>query len=87
MKTMNIYAKHGDKVRFSYPDNGYERDKENAKNHLRDGEIYTVKSTSGRMFVFDTYVLLKEIPNLPFNSVQFEDVREAKCYYENIEKL
>ena len=70
-ETMNIYAKRGDKVRFSFPNNGYSMDIEIAKERLKLGEIYTVDYTC--VGQSNTSVKLLEVPDRLFNSVQFED--------------
>lgn len=70
--TMNVYANHGDKILFYYPNNGLPMDKEKAKKFLKQGEIYTVDRT--KVFSDFTIVFLIEIPDVPFNSVMFKDL-------------
>ena len=67
---MDIYSPHGTKVIFAFPDNGYEPDIKRAKEYLAVGFEYTVDST----IVHGSYtdVILKEFPNVKFNSVQFK---------------
>ncbi len=72
MNTMDIYAEPGTKVRFAFPNNGYDFHKETAKQHLIEGEIYTVKITDVGSFHTDVY--LQEVPGVKFNSVMFENV-------------
>lgn len=69
---MNIYALEGHKVRFVYPDNGYEEDKRRVEEHLKLNEEYTVDCT----IVYNDFtdVMLKEIPGITFNSCHFVDV-------------
>jgi len=69
---MDIYAEPGTKVRFAYPDNGYDFHKKVAAKHLTEGEIYTVKITDVGSFHTDVY--LNEVPGVAFNSVMFESV-------------
>lgn len=69
---MNIYALKGHKVRFAFPDNGWDSDKKHASEYLIKNEIYTVDFTS--VSGFSTSVKLEEFPNTFFNSVHFEDV-------------
>ncbi len=52
-----------DKVR------GHEEDMENARKYLEIGKIYTVKETKYNSFI--TFVELKEVPGVLFNSVNF----------------
>ena len=70
---MNIYAKSGDKVVFSYPDNGYDGDREDGKKYLEVGRTYTVVATE--IHNWNTDVWLEEVPNVRFNSVLFSDVK------------
>lgn len=71
MKTMNIDAKEGDKVKYKYPNGGYSFDIETGKHHLKLGEIYTVERTV--VHSFSTEVYLKEKRGVRFNSCLFED--------------
>jgi predicted nucleic-acid-binding protein len=69
---VNIYAQEGCKVRFLNR-NGYEMDREKALDcELIEDEIYTVDHTD--VGNWHTNVYLKEVPDIPFNSVMFEDV-------------
>jgi len=74
---MNIYALEGHKVIMTEETakNGYDYDKVELKKYLvQIDTIYTVERTE----VGDchTHVYLTEIPNVAFNSVNFEDVTE-----------
>lgn len=66
---MNIYAKSGDKVIFSFPGSGYEYHQETAKEHLVLNETYTVDYTEVHSWFTEVY--LKEVPGVAFNSVLF----------------
>ncbi len=70
--SMNILAAPGTKVRFSFPNNGYEPDQQLAGKHLTVGAEYTVAGTE--VGGWRTEVSLAEVPGLRFNSVLFEDV-------------
>lgn len=79
MKTnnsMSTSTKPGNKVIFSFPDAGYDSDIELAKEYLVLGERYTIKSI--RVDKFYTDIILKEVPDIIFNSIQFKNVRERK---------
>lgn len=71
-ESMNIYAQKGDKVIY-FRDTGYGKDRENARLYLRMGQIYTVERTV--VFSDLTIVFLQEYPGIPFNSVQFKDLK------------
>lgn len=68
---MNIYANEGDQVRF-VGKNGLPSDLEKAEKHLKTQEIYTVECVL--VGHWSSTVFLKEIPDVGFNSVCFEDV-------------
>ena len=68
---MDIYAKKGCKVIATNLDNGHKHHAEQANNLLKKGETYTVERT--KVGNWETYVYLKEIPEIGFNSVHFED--------------
>ena len=70
---MNIYAEHGDKVKFSVPDAGYSYNREQCKKHLELGKVYTIDYTE--VISYHTDVYLVEIPGIAFNSVNFEDAK------------
>ena len=71
---MNIYALEGHKVRVSNLSGGYEYHQKVANQHLKVGNEYTVERTE--VDSWHTDVFLKEIPNVAFNSVFFENVEE-----------
>lgn len=76
MIIMSCYAVPGTKVRFAYPNNGYEYQQETAAKYLTIGAVYTVHHTS--VGGFSTSVWLEEIgiDTVSFNSVMFEEVTE-----------
>ena len=70
---MNIYAKQGDKVKVTEEtiENGYYCDSLKVKELLELNKVYTVDHMEvGRSY---SSVILKEFPDLMFNSVNFED--------------
>lgn len=71
---MNIHAKKGHKVIVTNETakNGYKPDREIVVKWLEIGQIYTIEKTV--VFDFHTEVYLREIPDVPFNSVNFEDL-------------
>lgn len=69
---MEIYALEGHKVKCVTMTAGYKHDQEIAKQHLLLNEIYTVEHTDVHNSFTDVY--LKEIPEVRFNSVFFDDV-------------
>lgn len=74
--TMDLETEKGSSVIFSYPDHGMTSDIERAEKYLNEGNVYTVESvTVGNS---RSYVELKEIPGISFNTVQFS--------YENEEE-
>ncbi len=60
----------GDKLRFAYPNNGYESDQVSAKKHLELDKVYTLSRI--RVDKWFTVVMLEEVPDVRFNSVLFE---------------
>jgi hypothetical protein len=68
---MNIYALNGHKVKCKTLFAGYNHHKETAKKHLTIGYQYTVEKTE--VDRSHTDVVLKEFPDVRFNSVFFED--------------
>jgi hypothetical protein len=70
--SMDIHAKPGTKIKFAFPNAGYEPDQELARKHLKVGKIYTVAYTSVHRNYTNVY--LKEVPGVKFNSVLFNDV-------------
>lgn len=75
---MNIYAEENDKVIFAHPTNGWDGDKETANKHLEVDKVYTIEYTEVGGCHTDVY--LKEIPDVAFNSVMFEDYAEIELY-------
>lgn len=71
---MNIFAIKGHKVVCDTFDAGRYDDKEIAKQYLSVGSIYTIDYTN--VYDYCTEVYLQEIPNISFNSVFFEDVKD-----------
>lgn len=69
---MDIYSKPGTKVKATKLNNGYNQDKELAKQYLTEGAIYTVKEIE--VGNWRTEVSLEEINGVWFNSVHFENV-------------
>lgn len=67
--TINIYAKHGEKVCYLFPLNGTSYDQEEARNKLELGAWYTVDYTN--VFSFSSTVCLQEFPDMYFNTVLF----------------
>jgi len=65
---MDIYSKHGTKVIFDSPTNGYPHQQENAKKHLIVGKVYTVDFTEVHSSSTDVYLV--GVPG-SFNSVLF----------------
>ena len=79
---MNIYAKENDKVVVTEEsqNNGYEHESEKVKRMCKVGEVYTVARTA--VSSWHTTVFLKELPNIAFNSVCFEDYDPQKARYQ-----
>jgi hypothetical protein len=69
--TMNIYSKKGDKVIVTEDSikNGFE--KSYSRSLLEIGKVYTIESV--KIDKYNTDVFLQEIPNVSFNSVNFEN--------------
>lgn len=67
---MNIYAKRGNKVKFT-GHGGLASDKLFASTYLCVGQEYTVESVN--VGNWSSAVILKEIPGKSFNTVMFED--------------
>lgn len=73
---MNIFALNGHKVKVTEQSakNGYDYNSEQIRKCLTIGEIYTIEKTI--VMPSSTTIYLQEYPDTPFNSVNFEDVRE-----------
>ena len=69
---MSLETKIGDKVVFSFPNNGWSTDKDAANSLLRLNEEYTVESID--IGSYTSYVELKEYPGVYFNTVSFSNV-------------
>lgn len=74
-ETMDIHARKGTKVKYSYPTFGYKYQQEKALKFLKVGNIYTIDRTEVHSSF--THVYFEEIPGIPFNSVFFEDVKNC----------
>ena len=74
MEDMEIFALKGYKVRVTEKSkrNGNDYDIEKVKEHLTVGETYTVDYTNVHSSSTDVY--LEEVPDVRFNSVNFEGV-------------
>jgi hypothetical protein len=68
---VNIYAKHGDKVRFAHPNNGYRQHQEVAARHLTVGATYTVDRMEAEYWHSGVYLV--EVPGVLFNTVLFDN--------------
>lgn len=68
---MNIYAEHGDKVIFAFPNNGYQSDADQCAKYLKLDETYTVDHTMAHRSSTDVFLI--EVPGQRFNSVMFAD--------------
>ena len=75
---MNIYALSGHKIKLATLEAGHDWQKLNVEKHLVLGQIYTVDYTI--VHNSSTEVYLKEVPNISFNSVFFEDVKKQFKY-------
>ncbi|ENA1795746.1 hypothetical protein ABF176_002599 [Flavobacterium psychrophilum] len=71
---MNIYAIEGHKIKCVRLSAGYRFHQELAEKYLEVEKEYTVEKTDVDSYHTDVY--LKEIPNINFNSVFFEDVEK-----------
>jgi len=69
--SMNIHAQEDDKIVFSNPNNGKAHHQAVAANYLTTGAIYTVRLTIVESFI--TWVIIKNVPGVRFNSVLFDD--------------
>lgn len=77
---MNIYTEKGVKIVY-LGTGGYDSDKEHANKYLKVGEIYTVISID--VYDWSSEVCLEEVPNVYFNTVHFEDVKEENTIIED----
>ena len=71
---MSIFALAGHKVKLKedFMLMGYGRDKENALEYLKIGEVYTVFET--RVYSSTSYVYFEEVPGIGFNPIQFDSI-------------
>lgn len=72
--SMDIYTGIGSKI-IATPislRNGHDLDKEKAALHLKKNEFYTLQKIERQDW--KTFVWVREVPNVPFNSVQFENL-------------
>lgn len=74
--TMNIYAKRGHKVKYCYPNNGYDYDRELCNKHLTQNSVYTVEFFEVESF--SSRIYLQEVPEIAFNTVMFCDYTEPE---------
>lgn len=72
--SMELYAEKGHKVTVTKQSiqNGFDYDKKKAEKFLKVGEIYTIEDME--VYNWSSTVILQEIPNERFNSVNFIDV-------------
>ena len=75
LSVMDIYSPRGTKVRFSWPNRGYDHHQELANKHLKVGEVYRVESTD--VHDSSSTVCLCEFPGIKFNTIMFSDTRET----------
>lgn len=71
---MDIYAKPGTKVKY-LGKNGYDAERERAKEFLEVGAVLTVKEIDVHSWV--SYALFEEVPGVWFNTVMFEEVEDS----------
>ena len=69
-----IHCERGCKVRFAFPENGREHEREEVKRLLTEGAVYEVESLQVGGWCSD--IELKEFPGKKFNSVFFQRVPE-----------
>lgn len=81
LEPMNIYAEYGDKVRFAFPYNGYKDEREEVAKMMNVGDVFTVDCTS--VGGSHSSVYLQEFPDIPFNTVFFEDVQDTLAILVN----
>jgi len=70
--TMDINTLQNSIIKFSFPDNGYKIQQETAAKYLTINETYTVDKIIIDNSTTDVY--LKEIKDIPFNSVLFSNI-------------
>lgn len=65
-----LYAEDGSKVVVKSITNGMKCDSEKAQRYFKIGDVYTVESMEIGMS--SSYLMLKELTNIRFNTVHFE---------------
>ena len=77
MKTMNIYAKPGDKIIFAFPANGFDYDHDDAAAAgLEEGTEYIIEKIEVMDWVTRVWLEGVKNPGRGFNSVMFADCEE-----------
>lgn len=71
---MKLTAPKGHRVILSHPERGFDIHQEAAAKWLDLGVTYTVQRVMTSMLY--TKVWLQEVPNVEFNTLQFEDASE-----------
>ena len=73
-ETMSLTTSKGDKVQYSFPENGYDHDHQKARQYLVEGAAYIVK----KIDVGNSHssVEFREFPGIWFNTVLFENAKE-----------
>lgn len=75
---MSLLSEPGEKIVFSFPNNGYEGDRNQAKRCLVEGQTYTIQRIE--MHGSHTDVYLKELPDEEgFNSVLFSNAPKSSA--------
>lgn len=74
--SMSLDTKKGDKITITDAtcNNGFESDRLLIRKHLKPGENYTVKYVD--LGKFYSVVYIEEVPDVAFNTVNFENVTE-----------
>jgi hypothetical protein len=70
----NLYVMPGAKVKYYYNNNGSPIEIENSKRYLIFNKVYTIKDIVVRDW--SSYIVLEGIPDMMFNTVQFENEDE-----------
>ena len=71
--SMDIETKEGSKIKYCNFKNGIESDRDNCDYYLDRDKIYTLHEYA-RKEASRTEIYLREVPNVPFNSVMFNNV-------------
>lgn len=72
---MRIDTEPGEKVVFNRPTSGQVYDQILGDKYLKENEEYTVATLEVHPFI--SYVTLKELPGIEFNTVLFSSIAEA----------